>query len=208
MSSVRIFTHILVTFLISSTVWAGSPEELIIGELNFARTQPAEYATFLEQHKALFVDPLIFQTPDGSRIVTSEGTAAVDEAIDFLRNVKPVMAFKPSLGLTKAALDHNNDTGPLGLVGHQGSDGSSPFDRMKRHGQWKISAGENISYGHEDPRQIVIQLIVDDGISNRGHRANIFEPKFQRIGVAVGQHKVYGFMCTMDFAGGFKEKED
>lgn len=75
--------------------------------------------------------------------------------------------------------------------------------RIESHGEWRAEIGENISYGFNDPRQVVIQLIVDDGVRNRGHRINIFNPAFHRVGVACGPHAGYGSMCVMDFAGGF-----
>jgi uncharacterized protein YkwD len=95
--------------------------------------------------------------------------------------------------------------GGTGSVGHAGSDHSSPWQRMARFGKWIGTAGENISYGVSNPRQIVISLIVDAGVSNRGHRKNIFHPGFGVAGIASGSHVRYGTMCVMDFAGGFVE---
>ena len=59
--------------------------------------------------------------------------------------------------------------------------------------------GENISYGDDNARNIVIQLLVDDGVPSRGHRKNILNFKFDEVGVSVGKHSGYGSMCVIDF---------
>lgn len=53
---------------------------------------------------------------------------------------------------------------------------------------------------------MVIQLIVDDGVSSRGHRHNIFNPAFKVVGIFSGPHKQYDTMTTIDYAGGFTKK--
>lgn len=52
-----------------------------------------------------------------------------------------------SKGLECAARDHVKDTGPKGVTGHTGTDGSSMSDRIERYGEWDVTVGENISYG-------------------------------------------------------------
>jgi uncharacterized protein YkwD len=76
---------------------------------------------------------------------------------------------------------------------------------MGRYGQWIGFAGENIYYGARDARGIVCGLIVDSGVSGRGHRKNLFNPAFAVAGVACGPHASYGAMCVMDFAAGYIE---
>jgi uncharacterized protein YkwD len=112
---------------------------------------------------------------------------------------------KPSRGLTLAARDHVKDIGPANVVGHNGTDGSRPIDRIERHGSFRKICGENIHFGETDARNIVMQLIIDDGVPGRGHRTNIFNNKFKVCGVAIGPHKSYGSCCVIDYAGGFSD---
>jgi uncharacterized protein YkwD len=71
--------------------------------------------------------------------------------------------------------------------------------------QWTGSIGENISYGPDDGLEVVLQLIIDDGVPDRGHRANIFSPDFRLAGVACGPHPTFRTVCVIDFAGGTRE---
>jgi len=177
----------------------------IVEELSLARTQPKKYVEFLEAHLKLFTD-------DGDylegkvHIRTKEGKAAVTEAIEFLKKVKPLPAMKPSEELAMAADDHVKDTGPKGITGHDGTDKSKPTERIARHGKVKRTSGENIAYGPDKPRAIVMQLIIDDGVKDRGHRKNIFSADFLLAGVATGAHSKYGTMCVMDFADAVQQK--
>jgi uncharacterized protein YkwD len=108
--------------------------------------------------------------------------------------------------LSKAARDHVDDTGPKGWMGHYGSDGSEPGDRASRHGEWLGRVGENITYGGWTPRELVLRLIIDDGIPDRGHRNNLFNPEFRYAGIAFGHHREYGSMCVINYAAGFEER--
>ena len=89
-----------------------------------------------------------------------------------------------------------------GEIGH-----GNPAARMNRYGMWSAAWGENISYGKKSARDIVLALIIDDGLPARKHRANIFASKFSYAGAAYGPHARYGSVCTIDFAGAFSERD-
>lgn len=180
-------------------------ENEIVQEINLARQNPKKYAFFLEQLKPYYVGRFI-KRPDEPSILTEEGVSAVDEAIRFLKSAKPLAPLEYSKGMSRAAMDHVRDQGRKGTLGHRGSDGSQPGDRVNRYGAWRWTVGENISYGRENARDIVMGLIIDDGVPGRGHRDNIFNSRYCFIGVACGQHKTFDVMCVITFAGEFVEK--
>ena len=182
-------------------------EQEILEEMNLARQYPAAYARHLENLRNYYEDDLL-KAPGKTPVRTLEGTKAVDEAIRFLKTTKPVRKLRASEGLSQAARDHVNDQGRSGKTGHIGQDGSKPYERMERYGSWEGLSGENIAYGDETARMIVMQLIIDDGVPTRGHRENIFNPEFQYTGVAVGPHPVYRTMCVINYAGIFVEKSE
>lgn len=206
-----VFTIIAAGGIFSTTLTIDKPaymsalETAVLDELNLARTNPKTYARLLEEYRKTF-EGKIARRPGKIDLMTSEGTRAVDEAIRALKAQPALTAMRPSKGMSLAARDHVKNTGPSGLTGHTGKDGSSPFDRMNRHGKWQLSAGENISYGNDEGRAVVIQLIVDDGVPSRGHRTNIFSKKFNVVGIACGPHKIYNTMCVQTFAGDYEEK--
>ncbi|MBW4490944.1 MAG: hypothetical protein KME12_24530 [Trichocoleus desertorum ATA4-8-CV12] len=51
----------------------------------------------------------------------------------------------------------------------------------------------------------VIQLLIDDGVKDRGHRKSILKPDYRMTGVACGSHAAYTTMCVMEYATEYKE---
>jgi uncharacterized protein YkwD len=180
-------------------------ENAVIYEINMARANPRSYATFLEEWKWYF-DGRLLKIPGERIILTKEGATAVNEAMNVVRSMNPVPRLSPSKGMSLGAKDHVKDQGSSGSIGHRGRDGSQAWDRVNRYGTWEKSIAENISYSSDKARNIVIGLIIDDGVPGRGHRKNIFNPDFRVIGVACGHHRTYGTVCVITFAGGYKER--
>jgi uncharacterized protein YkwD len=180
-------------------------EEGVFNEINLARTNPKRYLSFLENQRPLY-NGKRFERPSEIPIITQEGVAALDEAINYLRSAKPLPPLESSIGLSRAASDHAKDQGRTGAMGHKGTDGSDPWDRMSRYGTWQRKAAENIAYGRDNARDIVMQQVIDDGVHDRGHRTNLFNPEFHFVGIGCESHVRYRNVCVMDFAEGYSEK--
>lgn len=181
-------------------------EKEVILELNKARTNPAAYAKVIEDYKRHYVGREI-QFAGRIPYYTQEGVSAVDEAIRFLKTAEAVPPLRVSRGLSYAAQAHVKDQGPTGLTGHSGSDKSTPRERIERFGEWGVTMGENISYGFWEAKEIVMQLIIDDGVKNRGHRKNIYNGGYRVAGVGFGPHHSFSRMCVIDFAGTYTEED-
>lgn len=71
--------------------------------------------------------------------------------------------------------------------------------------KWERTAGENIMYTSNSPLQVLTDLAIDDGVSSRGHRTNIFKKAFAYVGIYTGPHKTYGRQTVFDYSGSWKE---
>jgi uncharacterized protein YkwD len=180
-------------------------EKAVMYEMNKARTNPALYAELYIRPRLDNFDGKTYAPPGEVAMLTSEGKAAVKECIKEMDAASAAQALVPEKGLWQAAKAHTDDQAQSGKTGHKGSDGSSPFDRIKRSGSYS-SAAENISYGEAKARDIVVQFLIDDGVESRGHRKNLLNPKYQAAGVSAQAHPSKRYACVIDFAAGYQEK--
>ncbi len=177
-------------------------ERAVVQEMSDARVNPRAYARHLLELRDCF-EGMLWERPGRTPLRTVEGQKALDEAIGFLEAARPVGPLRFNEGLARAARLHAQDIGPRGALEHVGRDGSSLSQRLNRLGTWHGHIAENISTLEEDPRQVVIQLLVDDGVLSRGHRHNIFNPDLHQAGVGSAPHRDYRVVTVIDYADGF-----
>lgn len=179
-------------------------EKEIILETNKLRSNPAKYAEEYIEPLAKNYKKRMLYYPGDKPLLTKEGVGALLECVRELKKQSPLPILNPSSGLSKAANDHVKDQSRSGKIGHMGGDRSTTRKRIERYGEWEIRIAENIAYGGISARQIVIYLLIDDGVKSRGHRQTFLHPDYRFVGVATGSHPHYGNMSVMDFAGSFK----
>ena len=155
-------------------------ENDVFEEINKARTNPKEYA---EKYLLPYVK-------NGS------ASAAMTECINEMKAMQPLPPLKFGKGLALAAKEWVNMQGPGGGVGH-----GNLGERLHKHGLHPHTRSENISYGYNDARMIVIKLLEDNSDPDRGHRKNILSRAYTHVGIGFGAHTRYGYMCVQDFAG-------
>ncbi len=177
-------------------------ERAVVQEMSDARVRPKAYAMHLRELRDCF-EGMLWKRPGRTPLRTDEGLAAYDEAIAFLETVTQVGPLRFNEGLARAARLHAQDLGPRGGLEHVGSDGSRLSARLNRLGTWHGLIAENIGTLEVDPRQLVIQLLVDDGVPERGHRHNLFNPELHQAGAGSAPHRDYRVVTVIDYADGF-----
>ena len=178
-------------------------EKELIFEINKLRSDPGRYADeYIVPLRENYQRNYLFY-PGDKPLLTREGVAALNECVKELKKLQPLPLLYPDENLSKAADDHVKDQSKSGKTGHVGRDHSKVKDRIERYGNWSVRIAENIAYGGINARQILIYLLIDDGIRSRGHRRNFLHPDFKVVGVATGRHPSYQNMCVIDFAGAF-----
>jgi uncharacterized protein YkwD len=172
-------------------------ERAVLEELNALRADPAGYARKLGLYRTYFKANLVRLPGSKVDIETEEGVAVVDETIAVLARQIPLGALAPAALLKDAAGDHVAEQSASGMVGHESNDGSEPSDRVRRRGGGAY-VSEVIAYGSVDPVDVVRQLIVDDGVADRGHRIILLSPELRFAGVSCGSHPEYRTMCVIE----------
>lgn len=179
----------------------------VLNELNLCRSNPKAYSAKL-QNTLKHYKGTTYQKPGQTAIETEEGKENVQKCITYLKSLYPIADLILSPPLQKAAFDHASDIGTTGILGHIGSDGSELDKRIEKYAEWQGSIGENIDYGNDKAEDIVISLLVDDGVPDRGHRKNILNPNHLLVGIACYEHTEMESVCVIAFAEHLSEKSD
>lgn len=82
--------------------------------------------------------------------------------------------------MARTARLHSQDMCNQNYFSHTGRDGRSPFDRMRDEGVSYRTAGENIAQGQRDA-----DAVHNAWMNSSGHRANILNGSYGRIGVGL-----------------------
>ena len=102
------------------------------------------------------------------------------DAINNYRRAKGLKPLKLDAELTTAARAHAQDLAKWDRISHYGSDGSNPWDRVKRAGYNAKLAAENVGTG-----QASFDEVLKGWQNSPGHNKNLLQPEAQHIGLAL-----------------------
>jgi len=173
-------------------------EKNLVLATNMVRTDPPKFAELYVSEVIGYYQGRLLKYPFEIPIETQEGKAPAVQVYRILLKTKPMGILYPSAGMSRAARDHAESLSVSGRIGH--GSGNAPAKRLQKFGKWTGCMGENISYGPETGYRVLIALLIDDGVSARGHRKVILEERFTRIGVGSAPHKRYGKSFVVTYA--------
>jgi len=176
----------------------------VIEEINLARGNPQKFVAYLEEYKKALKGNVLY-LPNRPGITMIEGAAAIDDAINELKKLSKFDALSTSNGLFRTANIQLTDLQEDSTLSHRGKDGSDLEKRLLKFGFAGLNTAENICYKESVAREVVMTMILDDGLKNRPHRKNIFSRKFKQVGVSCGLNKKNEAICVAVFADSFKE---
>jgi hypothetical protein len=155
-----------------NTTWLSPAEKQVYYYLNYARLDPKGFCN-------RFILPM-YKKDTGDIYLTT--------LVDYMYRMHPVCALLPNQRQFENARCHAQSSGVSGYVGHERQ--SSECRKEFR--------GESCAYGNSDPLRIVLQLLIDRGVSSLGHRYMCLGI-YTEVGIANAPHSVYGTNTVLNF---------
>ena len=131
---------------------------------------------------------------------TSESFSAYQKEVVDLVNIERAKAGLNPLTLdssiSNVATKKSQDMIDNNYFSHNSPTYGSPFDMLKKFGISYKTAGENIAMGQKTPKEVV-----NAWMNSEGHRKNIMNQNFSKIGVGVAQKSGGSIYWTQIFVG-------
>ncbi|MCX6248395.1 MAG: hypothetical protein NTW10_11745 [Bacteroidetes bacterium] len=183
-------------------------EREMIAEINLVRSDPPGYAKYLSYYyemaklnlehygkgKKSYSLSITYEKVNGvghkKKVDTvwtneyQEEVHAIESLLKDLYSTPPLSILQPDNGIYEAARKHGLDQDRHNWsLGHMGSDGSWPWERIMKYSPRMVAGNENLAGRFPEPtaREIVIQLLIDAGIPEYGHRYNMLDPKWTHV---------------------------
>ena len=127
------------------------------------------------------------KAPSGALADRNYSTTQLDpdkarELINAYRKEKGLKPLKLNAALVEAAKAHSRDLAKWDRISHYGSDGSNPWDRVKRAGYNAKVAAENVGTG-----QASLDEVIKGWQLSPGHNKNLLLADVEHMGIALVQ---------------------
>ena len=151
-----------------------SLEPEILSEINRVRTNPQDYALWLEQQRQYY-DGIWLKLPGEKPVRTNRGRKALEEAIAVLKEQSPLPALATS--------DRTAATATSELENFANANNIQFF-----------------SYGRKTAKGIVMDLVVDELFPDRRRRQSLLSSEAEDTGVACKPDPRYAKVCAITYS--------
>jgi uncharacterized protein YkwD len=115
------------------------------------------------------------------------------EMVNKERGKEGLKPLKADPEMARVARAHSQDMFKRGYFAHENPDGQDPFDRMRAAKVKFRAAGENLALAQ------TLEIAHTNLMNSPGHRANIMNPAFGRLGIGILDGGYYGIMISQEF---------
>ncbi len=118
------------------------------------------------------------------------------EMLQMINNERRKHGLQPlqaDLEMRQVARAHSQDMFVNGYFAHDDLQGKDPFDRMRSANVHFTTAGENLALAQ------TVEIAHVNLMNSPGHRANILNPSFGRVGIGILDGGFYGLMISQEF---------
>lgn len=203
-----IYAAILAALLLSIPMWNGLSKEA--RESKIANQLGVQVAWLDEKFSPIFGEAAketvnrIMVKPDSDETVELHYTvnnpktrpeleAQMLQLVNEERTKRGIAPVKADPEMTQVARKHSIDMFARGYFSHYTPENKDPFDRMKQSGVKFLTAGENLALGR------TLKICHEGLMNSPGHKANILNPAFGRLGIGIMDGGIYGLMISQEF---------
>jgi uncharacterized protein YkwD len=144
----------------------------------------------MRTNPALFTSTVLSKYPDSAYMTSLKNSSYYKSLLTTLRTQVPLGLLYPDSTCYISANCHAVTAGKNGYVGHE----RQTEDCKKK---WVFN-GECCDYGHNQALDILMSLLIDDGVPSLGHRKICLSP-YNKIGVSLQPHAKYSNNTVIDF---------
>lgn len=167
---------------IDSSIWKTLAGDVAFRELNEQEQQLFYWTNVMRKNPSLFyndvIKEFIRQFPEANKAEVK----SLERDIQKLKTPLPLLMPDPNLRRMSSA--HAQDLAKRnGIISHKSSLGKDFVQRLREAGTYRCGA-ENLFVGNPNPLEALITLLIDYGVPDKGHRVNLLNPAFERIGAA------------------------
>jgi hypothetical protein len=135
---------------------------------------------------------------------TEEIEKELFDLINRERAKQGVSLLQISRSLTPLARRHSQDMAAQSDLTHISHEGKTYAERLRTAGLYFKGTGENVAFS----QSFLPEVIHNSFMRSKGHRENILDPRFDRVGIGVFHKKEKGYYITQDFLASLEAKSE